>query len=148
MVLLLGERGTGKTQMAVEMMQGYIEHLQRPALFYDAAEMFDVVKATFNAEATTEQHRALSRLYTVGLLVIDEIQERRHTEHEDQYLGRILNKRYGEMLPTVIIANLKPSRKVLIERFGPSVYSRMEEIGKTIVVDWESYRTKPSKGAQ
>tara|TARA_R100001163_G_C5059268_1_gene195941 strand:- start:1392 stop:1640 length:249 start_codon:yes stop_codon:yes gene_type:complete len=73
------------------------------------------------------------------LLVLDEFTEIRGNEFEQEELTRIVDKRYGKMVPTLIIGNDKPEDAMNI--LGPSIWSRLMEEGGCIHCEWPSYRT-------
>ena len=80
----------------------------------------------------------LQELARARILVLDEIQERGNTEWEDRVLTHLIDKRYGAMLPTILIANLKPNE--LKERLGPSIIDRMHEGGGLLEIAGQSHR--------
>ena len=76
-----------------------------------------------------------------SMLILDEVQERGNTAWEDRILTHILDRRYGAMVPTIIIANLTES--ALVECLGDSIISRLTETGGVIEIDGPSHRLKP-----
>jgi len=80
----------------------------------------------------------IRRLSSVGLLVIDEFQERSETEWENRMISTILDRRYADNLPTILIANLKIND--LRNKISDSVISRANECGGVVVCDCEYFR--------
>lgn len=73
------------------------------------------------------------------LLIIDEVGVQFGSESEKIILFEIINERYEQMKPTILISNL--SEDELSRYVGERIIDRMRE-GKGAVInfDWESYR--------
>jgi len=136
-VALVGKRGTGKTQMAAELVKSATRGLGKSAWYTRADDLFDAMRAEFDGKG---RGKIMQRAARVGLLVIDELQVRFDSAFEDRELTRLIDKRYGSMLPSVLIANLTP--EAFWESVGPSIGDRMREGGTVIVCDWGSFRSK------
>jgi DNA replication protein DnaC len=133
MVALVGKRGSGKTQLALWLANRFA----KPHIYMRVDNLCNCLKSwlSLDHEAKTNNARMLR---TVPLLIIDEFQERQRTEYEDLNITSILDKRYGEALPTIIIANLKPEE--FARDAGSSISSRLTEGGTMVVCDWASFR--------
>lgn len=140
-VALLGDRGTGKTQMAYAVcLQWADSNGVRPGdayAYFRADDLFDTIKSWFGLDADSRAHN-LRNLYDVPVLVIDEVQDRLATQYEDLSLTRIVDKRYGNKLPTVMIANLDPEG--FVRHAGVSIVSRLNETGAMVHCNWPSFR--------
>lgn len=134
---LTGERGNGKTQMGVALMLRCTESLSR-ALFTTAVEFFVDLKSTFSDGSHQTASRILKKYGAPRLLVIDEIGKRSDTDWENSLLFELINKRYNEMLDTLLIDNR--SKSDFVAAIGPSIASRMTEAGGIIECNWESFR--------
>jgi len=77
------------------------------------------------------------------LLVIDEVQERGETEFENQKLTAIIDARYRQQRPTLMIGNYK-NKAEFAASISPSIVSRIQECGGAIHCDWPSFRTNKS----
>lgn len=136
-VALVGIRGNGKTQMAVNLMKRNTLNL-RTAKFCTATEFFMEIKGTYRRDAQNTEEEIVSDYRKPKLLVIDEIGKRGESEWENTLLFELLNKRYNDMTDTVLIDNRT------VEEFqtaiGPSLASRISESGGIIHCDWESFR--------
>jgi DNA replication protein DnaC len=151
-IAFLGGRGSGKTRMAAEVSRagrwprdakvwnGHQSVADKTALYRRAMDVFlDLRDAAQNNSGTSEK-KVLAGLESVGLLVIDEFQERGGTEWENRIICNLLDKRYSAMRPTILIANY--TREEMAKALSPSVKDRIRENGKAIIFDWESYRAK------
>lgn len=155
-VVLFGDRGPGKTRMAYElahqagypdpMMQSRDEAFprKRPAVYRTAMGIFLEIRDTFRRTSSVSEMDVINELKNAVLLVIDEIQERAETPFEDQKLTAIIDARYREGRPTLLIGNFKNSRE-LAASISPSIVSRIQEGGGAIHCDWPSFRANPVK---
>ena len=91
----------------------------------------------------SSEKEVLAALAECGLLVIDEFQERGETEAENRKVKNLVDKRYADRLPTIIIANM--TVRQLFESLGSSVIERGREKGKSIEFTWPSFRYPEKK---
>ena len=141
LLALLGKRGTGKTQMAVELMRHTCVQ-GRSARYTTAMRFFTAIKDSYQA-ATTES-AVLNQYLKPQILVIDEAQERGETGWEDRLLTHLIDCRYGAMKDTVLVSNL--SRREFERAIGSSILSRMSETGGIIECNWPSFRDTAKHG--
>lgn len=153
-VAMVGIRGPGKTQMAAEIARAgewpsdaggqvysggiMVKDRTKTALYRRAMDIFlDLRHAAKNHSGTSEKE-VLADLSDVGLLVIDEFQERGESEWENRIIKNLIDKRYASGRPTIVIANM--SRKDLFAALGESIVDRAKENGKSIEFTWPSFR--------
>jgi DNA replication protein DnaC len=151
--VLIGPRGTGKTQMAVVVAEnvermlayhrGTIE--QARTRYTTAVELFVTIKETYGDNAQRSERAAIDLFVKPDLLVIDEVQERAGTEWEQRLLAAIVDRRYAGMKDTILVGNLKPDD--VRAELGTSIASRAQETGGIYVADWPSFRTRKAGGA-
>lgn len=134
---LVGGRGTGKTQLAVELMR-YTTEMEQKALFVSAIEFFMHIKETYNRDSELTEADVIYRFTRPKLLVIDEIGKRGNSDWENNLLFEAINQRYNDMKDTVLIDNR--SKAEFIETIGPSLSSRMNEGGGILECNWNSFR--------
>ena len=133
---LVGPRGTGKTQMAVEIVYSALEK-DRTALFTTAFKMLLAIKASYKRTDEAEED-VIRSFCKPSLLVIDECHERRGTDFENQIITHIINERYEAEKDTLLISN--QTLADFAASMGDSVISRMNETGGIIECNWESFR--------
>lgn len=144
LIMLLGPRGTGKTQMATYMAGRVVWDECRktptanPARYTTAVDLFIAIRETYGEDAKTSERAAIEKFSKPKLLVIDEIQERGKSPWEDKVLNTIIDRRYGHQLTTVIVGNL--TREAAQHHLGPSIWSRSSECGALVWADWKSFR--------
>jgi DNA replication protein DnaC len=137
LVALIGTRGTGKTQLAVEVMKAATEKM-RSAIYITATEFFMEVKATYRRDSDCTEESVIRDYRNTRLLVIDEIGKRAQSDWENNLLFELINLRYNDMRDTLVIDNAtKPD---FIAAIGPSIASRMNECGGIIECNWGSFR--------
>jgi DNA replication protein DnaC len=137
---MIGPRGTGKTQLAAWIMANRDGH----GMYFRAADLMSTMKSWYSLPSDQCNHNN-RLLATVPLLVIDEMQERVETEHEDKIITALIDKRYGNLLPTLLVANLTLEK--FSQHVGPSIDNRIREGGMVLLCDWPSFRT-PTKSLQ
>ena len=144
-VVLVGPRGTGKTQLALELgLVLYEEHLVDQS-YTTLSGLLQQEKDSWNKppqlDGFNRPTSPLKKAKEVGLLVLDEIQEVAGTDWEMSQFVRLFDERYGAMKRTVLISNLMPEA---MQKFvGPSVWSRISETGLLVLCggeNWGSFR--------
>lgn len=140
-VALSGERGTGKTQIAHEIASEWQEHRRRAVpdgpivRYHTVAAMFRLLRDSMREGTETKVFRELCES---GLLILDELQVRGETPYEDRTLTELIDVRYANERPTLLITNLVGDK--MLETLGASIASRMEECGIVVACDWASFR--------
>lgn len=143
-IALLGTRGPGKTQIAEQAIR-YCSHqlgdkAARPSLYVRAMDVFLDLRATYNEGSTETERSVIEKFCAPQLLVIDECQERGESAWEDRMLSYVIDRRYGDMKDTILIANLM--EKAFRESVGTSIMSRLIETGEIIECVWPSFRKR------
>ena len=134
-IALIGNRGTGKTRIAAEAVRNFSPD---KATYTTAMGLFLRIRASFGKKGGETEEQIVKEMSQCALLVIDEVQERGNTAWEDRLLTHILDKRYGAMTPTIIIANLDANG--LTECLGASIVSRINETGGIVTITGKSHR--------
>ena len=152
-IVMVGDRGPGKTQMAAEIARGgdwpddrdefsrgdgLVVHKAKTATYRRAMDIFLELREASKNHIKSSEREVISALGNVGLLVIDEFQERGDSEWENRIMKNLLDKRYASGRPTIIIANMR--RKDIFTALGASIVDRARENGLSIEFTWPSYR--------
>lgn len=124
-IFINGDVGTGKTYIAYSLLeetskilkfQG-VEYYDAKKIYYiKASDLFETIKSSFSDKELYPEN-----VKSVSVLVIDEVIQM--TEWEQSELFSIVDSRYNDMLPTIIISNLPEEKIKLI--LGPRTYDRL-----------------------
>lgn len=123
-ITILGDRGTGKTQMSACLIGFTTNNLSKSALYTKA---FDVFLGIRNGMKNTSELEAVEKYLKPFTLVIDAFEVKADTEFESRVLDHIIDKRYDDMKTTIIIANDK--LESFTAKIGQSTLDRISETG-------------------
>lgn len=127
-LVLAGNRGTGKSHLAVAIM---LEVMRRgeAAMFRCVPEMLDELRSG-NEDDT--YHAKMKRLKEVPCLVLDDLGKERNTDAGTEYLYQILDFRYRNEKQTIVTTNAATRNKLVewskTDYFVP-LLSRLNEMG-------------------
>lgn len=137
-LIMCGTPGTGKTHLACAMTI-LLNDANIHATYTTVYKMMARIKETYNKYSTETEQNAIEKLTTCKLLIIDEIGVQFGSEAEKVLFYQIINGRYDNVLPTVLISNL--TVKELVEFIGDRCFDRLKEgSGVVLSFDWDSYR--------
>lgn len=141
-MVMLGRPGTGKSHLGYSILRHCMDASPKfTGRMVAVSELFRSIKAAYAKGARTTEGEAIAKLVAPHLLIVDEIGVQFDSVTEQQLLYEVVNERYKEMLPTVVISNL--SRAELVEIIGNRTFDRLRENGGLIIpFDWESHRTR------
>ncbi|SHM78034.1 ATP-binding protein [Phytopseudomonas punonensis] len=138
-LMLLGHVGNGKTHLAVAIGSAVVEQHRRTVLYTTVARVCQQVKASYGKEAAQSEREALEVFRTPDLLILDEVGASYGTDFERMVMFEVINARYEEMKPTIVISNL--FAQALAGALGDRVVDRLREgDGVVVVFDWNSAR--------
>lgn len=138
-LMLLGKPGTGKTHLGAAIANDIVRNTSALAVYRTVGGLLQYIKGSYDRDAEYTEAEAFKSLVTPHLLVLDEVGATKPTEFELATLFAIINGRYEELRPTVVISNLPP--KELPSAIGDRCVDRLREGGGIVVgFDWESAR--------
>jgi DNA replication protein DnaC len=106
--------------------------------FGTVASLLRHIKATYAKDSQRTEQDAIDDLLRPDLLILDEVGVQVGSEHEKLLMFEVLNGRYQELRPTVLISNLDVAE---LEAFlGHRVMDRYRECGSVLAFDWQSHR--------
>ena len=133
--IMTGNIGTGKTMLANCIANQRDKYPKK--VITTLAKISREFRSTFNGGEFTEQE-LMDMISKTDLLVVDEIGVSKIGDFEYRYLNEIIDNRYDNKLPTIIISNLTVDElKVAI---GDRLIDRLKEDGVQISFTWDSYR--------
>jgi len=146
MVFLIGNRGSGKTTIAAEIsrsskFQNDLNRKTKTSCYRRVCEILMELRDAARSSDGLGESQIIRRLSSYGLLVIDEFQERGETAWENRILTTIIDRRYADNLPTIIIGNIE--LKDIHRHASDSIISRLNECGGIIDCKNNSFREKP-----
>jgi DNA replication protein DnaC len=136
--IFCGKPGTGKTHLSVGiglsvMKRGGI------VLFTTVQRMMRRIKDAWRKDSDESESDVVSLFSSPDLMIIDEIGVQFGSDFERNAMFDVLNERYENRLPTLLLSNLSPSEvKVFL---GERVFDRLREDGGACVpFNWDSHR--------
>lgn len=136
-LLLLGPKGLGKTHLGTSIIR------EAGGIFTSSEEMIFKFEAAADFSSHISRFELLNFYSTTKMLVIDEIGRSNQQQKESYWLNLILRRRYENLLPTVLISNLK--KEDLLKSLGEAVVDRLVETCESIEFVGESYRLEKRK---
>lgn len=142
-MVLIGKPGTGKTHLGVAIANELLHKTSRTAVYRTVGSILQAIRATYDRHSERSEADILSSLVTPDLLVLDEVgvSKEQPSDFELTTLFAIINGRYEQMRPTVVISNLDAEQ--LPVAMGERCVDRLREGGMIVVpFEWESHRGK------
>lgn len=134
-VLLLGGVGTGKTHLACSIANEIADRGYN-SIFRSVSALIRSIRDCWGRSG--EEAKLIELYKNIDLLIIDEVGVQAGSDNERNILFDIINGRYEEMKPTIMISNLK------IEDFtkavGQRIASRIQHEGLLLPFAWRDYR--------
>lgn len=134
-----GITGTGKSHLALAAAQQVMR--RGTAMYLDAMDLIRRVRGTWRKDSDRSEDQMMEMLGGgIDLLIIDEVGVQRGTEDEQMILFDVINRRYRDLRPTILLTNL--SGKAFIEFVGPRVMSRLNERAQFVRFNWPDWRLR------
>ncbi|WP_323615224.1 ATP-binding protein [Pseudomonas putida] len=142
-MVLIGKPGTGKTHLGVAVANELLHKTSRTAVYRTVGSILQAIRATYDRHSERSEADILASLIDPDLLVLDEVgvSKEQPSDFELTTLFAIINGRYEQVKPTVVISNLGPEQ--LPVAMGERCVDRLREGGMIVVpFEWESHRGK------
>jgi DNA replication protein DnaC len=137
-----GGVGTGKTHLAVAVMNELMRKKRVPSLFVTVPELLDNLRETYNKPGRNLDEW-MDAVQNAEFLVLDDLGSERPTEWVKERIFVIVNHRYRDALPTVFTSNIGP--KDLAEQLGERTASRIIAMCDWIALEGDDYRETVAK---
>lgn len=148
-LLLVGNVGTGKTHLGSAIVQHVIREHGAQAVITSAAQIIRVAKGAMARNAQYTERDVIEELVGFDLLVIDEVGAQGGTEYERGLLHEVIDQRYQQVLPTVLISNLpadtaaaQAGELTLQDFIGERALDRLRQGGRAVRFTWGSARSE------
>lgn len=140
-LILSGQPGTGKSHLAGAVLQAILP--THVGAYVTLMDLIRALRDTWRRDSETTESQLLARLEAIPLLVIDEIGVQYGTDGERAILFDVLDRRYRNMRPAILMTNLgKEEFRVAI---GDRVFDRLTEVARWVPFDWQSFRVQARK---
>jgi DNA replication protein DnaC len=144
MLVMLGNNGNGKSHLAASILK------VTGGIKYTVYEIELLMKQSFSGE--TQEWKFIQHLCEVEMLVIDEIGRTKGGDWELNWLSHVINRRYEDFLPTVLMSNKHRKESCpqgeagcpdCIQNWvGNDILSRIIENGAVLEFTGEDYRER------
>ncbi len=136
-IVMAGNPGTGKTHLSIGIARKVIEQ-RGTAVYLTVSDLILRVRDSWGTGQTTT---LIDGFAEVDLLILDEVGVQAGSDNERNIVFDVINKRYAEMKPTIVLTNL--NRDGCIRFLGQRVWDRLTENGGMFIgFGGSSYRQK------
>lgn len=137
-LVLCGMPGTGKTHLAVSIARQIAGELQETVFITTASRIIRAFRRTWAGNSEFSELDVLEKYCTPDLLIIDEVGVQYGTDSERNILFEVINDRYEDLLPTILVSNLPVVD--LQEMLGERAVDRLLQGGTVLTFNWATYR--------
>ncbi|CAN5133614.1 ATP-binding protein [soil metagenome] len=139
---LCGGVGTGKTHLAVAILNELVRKKRVPSLFVTVPELLDNIRQTYNKPGRNLDEW-MDAVQNAEFLVLDDLGSERPTEWVRERIFVIVNHRYREALPTVFTSNIGPEE--LPAQLSARTASRIIAMCEGVEIEGDDYRETAAK---
>ncbi len=100
---LAGPSGCGKTHLAVAIANYRIEN-NHPAFYITTPDLLDHLRSTFSPDSEMPYDEFFEQVRNTPLLILDDLGAQSSTPWAKEKLDQLLNHRFSNQLPTVIVS--------------------------------------------
>lgn len=151
-LLFLGPTGVGKTHLLVSVLR-YLCEKGVSCLFLDYQELLRQIQNSYNQAVHTTEYELLQPVLSTDVVAIDDLGNNRISDWVEDTVTYVVNHRYSNNRPTLFTANLtreglqgrpgdRTTHATFLERLGPRVASRLEEMCAFVELKAPDYRVK------
>lgn len=142
-LIFSGLPGTGKSHLAAAILQAIMPN--HAGLYITCMGLIRSIRGTWRKDSERSESEVLHALCTAPLLVLDEIGVQYGTDGEQTILFDVLDRRYREMMPTILLTN--QAKDGFKEFIGERSFDRLVETSRWVAFDWDSYRATARREA-
>jgi DNA replication protein DnaC len=134
-LVFMGKPGTGKSHLAAAILQ---VHMQRNVRYMTCLDLIRAIRETWRRDSERSERKVLDIIRGLELLVLDEVGAQYGTEGEQTILFDVLDMRYRDLTPTVILSNQHADG--LKAYLGERTFDRLRETSQVVQFLWDSHR--------
>lgn len=138
----LGGVGTGKTHLAAAICLE-VAWMGKESCLTTVSRIIRRIRGTWSKECQESENFVMEFFRRLDLLVIDEVGVQYGTPSEQLIISEIINDRYEDCRPSVVIGNTTMSE--LKAQIGVRAVDRIVDGGWLVPFSWESYRSISSE---
>jgi DNA replication protein DnaC len=135
-VLLLGNRGTGKTHLLAAVANELLARGEM-AMYVVVPDFLDYLRSGYDSERFSESASLrMEDCRNTPVLLLDDLGSEKSSPWTDEQLYRLLNHRSNEGLPTVVASNVMP------DALEPRIASRLQDaaLARVVLLEGEDQR--------
>jgi DNA replication protein DnaC len=137
-LILAGTVGTGKTLLAQALAQD-LSAIRASFIFSTARQVVRDIRSTWSRDSSRTEDEVIAMHVNTDYLFIDEVGIQYGTESEQIAMFDIINGRYENQRPTILITNLDIAG--LKEIMGERIIDRLrQDGGQLLAFNWQSLR--------
>ena len=136
-LIMVGGVGTGKTLLASAMLDNLVD--KNHCKMIKVIDMVRELKATWSRDNIETEELLIKKYCKLDLLILDEVGSQFGSDTEKLFIFDVIDGRYQEMLPTILISNLDIDG--VKEVVGERCVDRLREGGGSMIAfNWNSSR--------
>jgi DNA replication protein DnaC len=139
-LVMTGRPGTGKTHLSAAIASAVLQRYAASVRFGVTHAVLREIRGSYNKGSPRTEEAVIESFVHPDLLVLDEIGVQSGSEHEKILMFGILDERYQQLKPTILVSNLNNAG--LNEFLGSRIMDRYRECASVLTFDWESHRGK------
>lgn len=136
---LFGNYGSGKTHLCAAIIHRLAQNKVR-TVFMVVPELLRTIRQSFNQDNDDSSRRIVNKAETTPLLILDDLGAEKTSDWVREQLYIIINRRYENMLPTIVTTNC--TTEELVNRLGERTVSRLIEMTDAYKITADDYRLK------
>jgi DNA replication protein DnaC len=138
-LIFMGKPGCGKTHLACSIANA-LGRRRRMVRYVTAAALVREIRDTWRKDSSRTESEVLDEIRRLDLLILDDIGVQFGSPAELIQLTEVVDFRYQDMKPTIVISN--GNINDLVAFLGERAIDRLRDGGRVITFNWESWRTR------